>query len=111
VKSELVNAPYAAECSMVAECKVIHVIDIGLHTQFIGEIMDIKVEEDVLTENGLPDMEKVAPFIFAPEVRCYYEVGRKLGQVYVYWWHKGTHLMDKEHYCPDKVRYVIVKKR
>jgi hypothetical protein len=33
------------------------------------------------------------------------------GKVYVYWWHKGMHLMDKEHYGPDKVRCVIVKKR
>ena len=37
-KSILVDAPYVEEFPLVLECKVIHIIEIGLHTQFIGEI-------------------------------------------------------------------------
>ena len=36
VRSELVDAPYAAEFPVVLECRLLHVVEIGLHTQFIG---------------------------------------------------------------------------
>ena len=36
VRSELVDAPYVAEFPLVLECKVLHMFDLGLHTQFVG---------------------------------------------------------------------------
>ena len=44
VRSELVNAPYIAEFPVTIECKVLRAIEIGLHTQFVGEILDIKTD-------------------------------------------------------------------
>ena len=82
VKSELVNAPYVKEFSLVLECKVIHTYEIGLHTQFVGEILDIKAEEAVVGEDGLPNIEKVKPFLYVPEHRIYYGVGEFLGKAY-----------------------------
>ncbi len=82
VRSELVNAPYVREFSFVLECKLLHTVEIGLHTQFIGEILDIKAEEAVIGENGLPHIEKVKPFLYAPEYRTYYGVGGFLGKAY-----------------------------
>ena len=82
VKSELVDAPYVGEFPLVLECRVNHVIEIGLHTQFIGEILDVKADESVLGEKGLPDIEKVKPFLFSPEVRTYHKVGDYLGQAF-----------------------------
>ena len=82
VKSELVNAPYVKEFSLVLECKVIHTYEIGLHTQFVGEILDIKAEEAVVGEDGLPNIEKVNPFLYVPEHRIYYGVGEFLGKAY-----------------------------
>ena len=57
-----------------------HTIEIGLHTQFIGEIMDVKAEESVLGPDGLPDMDKVQPFVFAPGPRMYYKIGELIGK-------------------------------
>jgi len=82
VKSELVDAPYVQEFPLVLECKVIHTIEIGLHTQFIGEILDVKADETVLGEKGLPDIEKIRPLLFSPEVRTYHKVGDYLGQAF-----------------------------
>jgi flavin reductase (DIM6/NTAB) family NADH-FMN oxidoreductase RutF len=82
VKSDLVDAPYVNEFPLVLECKVIHVIEIGLHTQFIGEIMDIKAEESILGENGEADIEKVKPIIFGPEILTYHGIGEYLGQAF-----------------------------
>ncbi|MEE4312796.1 MAG: flavin reductase family protein [candidate division KSB1 bacterium] len=78
VKSEIVNAPYIAEFPFVLECKVIHTHEIGLHTQFIGEIMDIKADADVVDDAGNLMIEKVAPILYAPLERSYYGIGRKL---------------------------------
>jgi flavin reductase (DIM6/NTAB) family NADH-FMN oxidoreductase RutF len=82
VKGDFVDAPYIGEFPLVLECRVIHTIEIGLHTQFIGEIMDVKAEESVLKEDGLPDIKKVKPPLFAPESREYYGVGERLGKAF-----------------------------
>ncbi|MBN2654725.1 MAG: flavin reductase family protein [Nitrospirae bacterium] len=82
VKSELVDAPYIKEFPMILECKVTNIVEIGLHTQFIGEIIDVKADESVLNEKGLPDIEKVKPIIFSPEMRGYHGVGAFLGNAF-----------------------------
>jgi flavin reductase (DIM6/NTAB) family NADH-FMN oxidoreductase RutF len=82
VKSEIVNAPFVKEFPMALECKVIHVIEIGIHTQFIGEILDIKVDEDRLGDNNLPDIEKVKPFIYVPDRNAYYGIGEYLAKAF-----------------------------
>ena len=80
-KSEVVDAPYVEEFPLVLECKLLHTIEIGLHTQFIGEIVDVKADEAVL-DNGIPDMKKVNPILFVPEARTYYGVGSFLGKAF-----------------------------
>jgi flavin reductase (DIM6/NTAB) family NADH-FMN oxidoreductase RutF len=45
VKSDLVDAPYIAEFPYSLECVVIHTLDLGMHTLFIGEVKDTKIEE------------------------------------------------------------------
>ena len=67
---------------MILECKVIHTYEIGLHTQFIGEILDVKVDQSALTDEGLPDMNKVRPFIYGNEIQTYHQIGNKLGDAF-----------------------------
>ncbi|MBN1615038.1 MAG: flavin reductase family protein [Deltaproteobacteria bacterium] len=82
VKSDLVDAPLIDEFPFVLECRLLQSLEIGLHTQFIGEILDIKAEPSVLGEGGIPDIEKVKPILFAPEDRYYWGVGAKLGKAF-----------------------------
>jgi len=82
VRSELVDAPYVAEFPLVLECNLLQAIELGQHTQFVGEIIDVKADESVLGENGLPDIEKVRPIVFAPAARTYYRIGEFLGKAY-----------------------------
>jgi flavin reductase (DIM6/NTAB) family NADH-FMN oxidoreductase RutF len=81
VKSEVVDAPYVGEFPFVLECKVILAHKIGLHTQFIGEIRDIKVDETALGAKG-PDVEKIRPIIWALDNRGYYGLGQYLGTAF-----------------------------
>jgi flavin reductase (DIM6/NTAB) family NADH-FMN oxidoreductase RutF len=82
VKGEFVDAPYVKEFPMNLECKVIQSVEIGLHIQFIGEIIDVKADESVLGKNGLPDIERVKPFLYCPEVRNYQKIGEYLGEAF-----------------------------
>ncbi len=82
VRSELVDAPYVQECPVVIECRLLHTLEIGLHTQFIGEIMDVKAEEAVLGEQGYTDILKTKPFVFDTGQRAYYGIGERIGKAF-----------------------------
>ncbi len=78
VKSELVDAPYVAECPLVVECKLVHVQDLGMHTMFVGEVLDVKVDAAAM-KDGKPDASLIKPIIFAPEDRRYFALGQPIG--------------------------------
>jgi len=80
VKSDLVDAPYVAEFPLVIECRLVKTVELGVHTQFIGEIMDVKADEDVLDINGVPDAAKVLPLVYSPANRTYYGLGEVIGK-------------------------------
>lgn len=82
VKSEIVDAPYVEEFSLILECRLTTFYDVGIHTHFIGEIMDVKADESALGENGVPDIRKVLPILYAPELKYYYGVGGILGKAF-----------------------------
>ena len=82
LKSDMVDAPYVREFPLILECKVINIVEIGLHTQFIGEIIDVKADESALNEKGFPDIGKVKPILFSPEMRAYHKVGGYLGEAF-----------------------------
>jgi len=81
-KAEKVDAPYIEEAPLVMECKLIHTHEIGLHTQFIGQIMDVRADESVLNDHGLPDMAKLRPLIYSMTVPGYYGIGEFIGKGY-----------------------------
>ena len=64
------------------KCRLLHTLEIGVHVQFVGEIIDIKAEEDVLNDNGVPDIDKVKPILFAPGMQAYYGIGNFLGKAF-----------------------------
>lgn len=82
IKSELVDAPYAAEFPVVLECRLLQVVEIGLHTQFIGEIIDVKADEGVFAEDGHLDIMKIRPLLFDTSHRGYHGVGDCLGKAF-----------------------------
>ncbi|GAB4247637.1 MAG: flavin reductase family protein [Thermoleophilia bacterium] len=82
VKAEHVNAPYVEEFPLVLECRLIHVLEIGLHTQFVGEIVDVKADEECIDERAKVRVEAVRPFAFCPDVHHYYALGEDLGRAF-----------------------------
>lgn len=82
VKSDLVNAPYVGEFPVVLECKLLQTVEIGMHTQFIGEILDVKVDESTLGEDGKPDLENVRSFAYDSMRQEYYRFGKVLAKAF-----------------------------
>lgn len=79
VASEAVDAPYVGEFPLVLECKVLHVHDLGMHTQFVGEIMDVKADAGILDAEGKIDMAKLSPLVYATGTRDYWGLGARIG--------------------------------
>jgi flavin reductase (DIM6/NTAB) family NADH-FMN oxidoreductase RutF len=82
VRSDLVDAPYIAECPVVLECRVINVVEIGAHTQFIGEILDVKMDESVLGEDGKADLAKIRAIGYDPMRSDYFVTGPVVGKAF-----------------------------
>ena len=81
-KSELVDAPYVEEFPLVLECRLLDTFELGLHTQFVGQILDVKADEAVLDGAGHPAIDQVKPFVFSPSHRTYHAVGALLGKAF-----------------------------
>ncbi len=82
VPAEHVHAPYLDQFPLILECQLIHTHVLGLHTLFIGEIVDLKAEESIINDQGVPDVEKMRPLVYAPEIRKYYGLGPCLGNAF-----------------------------
>jgi len=79
-RSDLTDAPYVEEFPVILECKVVHVAELGLHTQFVGQILDVKVDEACLDVDGKPSVNLIRPFSWAPVENHYYAMGERLGR-------------------------------
>ena len=83
VRAEKVDAPYVAECPVILECALIRTVELGAHTVMIGEIVDVKADEDCLDESGaLPDFSKVDALIYDPGSQGYYRLGERVGKAF-----------------------------
>lgn len=82
VKSEFVDAPYIAEFPINLECKIIQVFEIGLHTQFVGEVLNAKIDDTIQEKGDTPIIEQIKPLLFAPDSRSYYAVGERTAQAF-----------------------------
>lgn len=82
VASELVHAPYVEQCPLVLECELYQTHELGLHTEFVGRILDVKADEAVLSDDGQPDISKVAPLLYAAGNRAYFAVGQRVAAAF-----------------------------
>jgi flavin reductase (DIM6/NTAB) family NADH-FMN oxidoreductase RutF len=81
-KSKLVDAPYVKEFPLVLECKLVHVAELGLHTQFIGEVIDAKADGSIIGNSGAIDIKKFKPLVFTADTQEYYGIGKYIGKVF-----------------------------
>jgi flavin reductase (DIM6/NTAB) family NADH-FMN oxidoreductase RutF len=81
IRSSAVDAPYVGEYPLVLECRLKEAHKLGLHTMFVGEIVDVKAEEEALT-NDRPDIQKIRPLLFGSGDRGYHGVGPRIADAF-----------------------------
>lgn len=62
-RGRFVNAPVIDEFPLVMECRLTEQVQIGSHTEFIGEILDIRIDESYLGPDGEVEAEKTGFFV------------------------------------------------
>lgn len=82
VPAPLVHAPAVEEFPVVLCCRIVDTVEIGVHVQFIAEILDVLVDDAVMGEDGKPDMEKISPLIYDSMRREYRTVGGYAGKAF-----------------------------
>ena len=86
-KSQRVDAPLIDELAMALECRLISYDQAtGVLT---GEIVNVSVDESVLTPDGAIDVEKLDPITFDPANSAYLRLGQRVGSAF----HDGKKLM------------------
>jgi hypothetical protein len=53
-----------------------------VHSQFIGEVLDVKAEESVLGEGGAMDVRLLRTLIYIPDVQEYFSIGEPVAKVF-----------------------------
>lgn len=76
--ASLLETPIIAECPINIECRVSQVIPLGTHDLFIGEVVAVQIDEEVLNEKGRIDYGKVRPLAFTGDE--YWSLGSLLGK-------------------------------
>ena len=83
VKGEKVNAPVFTDFPMTLECRVARKIDPSSTGFFlVGDILAVRVNEEYLSEDGLPDVGKMKLIVFDPVHHGYIQLGDKVGQAF-----------------------------
>ncbi len=90
VAGTLAHAPMIASCPVNIECRLIQTLEFATNNFFIAEIVNIHVEESVLTD-GKPDMSKVRPFLLTMPDNTYWSVGEPVGKA----WQAGLAMRDR----------------
>ena len=77
LRGSKVAAPIVAEAPLSLECKVVHALDLGSHTMFVGEIVSVQVSSDLIDADGKFDVERAGLVAYAHG--HYFELGKCLG--------------------------------
>ena len=77
-ESEKVPCPAIAESPLSIECKVTDIIELGSHDMFLADIVGVRVNEELLDNNGRLALEKAGLAAYCHGE--YYALGKKLGK-------------------------------
>ena len=76
---KLKTAPLISEFPINIECELRHTLELGSHTLFIGEVVQVHMDERVTDARGRVTLNKAKPIVYCPVVHEYRALGKKLG--------------------------------
>lgn len=78
VKADKIRAPLIEECPINIECKVRQILPLGSHHLFLGEVIQLHIQEDILDTQNNIDFTKITPFVYNRGE--YWSLGQKIGK-------------------------------
>ncbi len=72
------RTPLIAECPVALECRVTQRLSLGVHDLFIGEVLAVQIDEQMLTAQGHIDYARAQPLAYAGGY--YWRIGDLLGR-------------------------------
>lgn len=78
IRAGSVNAPYVGEFPIILECRIRNTIEIGIHVQFIAEVVDVIVDSDLITGDGKIATSSLTFVSYDPLSRTYVASGEVL---------------------------------
>jgi flavin reductase (DIM6/NTAB) family NADH-FMN oxidoreductase RutF len=73
-----VAPPLIAECPVNIECVIRHQLELGSHDLFIGEVVAVHADEELLDEKGDIDVARLEPFAYVEGE--YWSLGERIGE-------------------------------
>jgi len=78
VRSQFVDAPYIEETPVSLECKIIQIHEIGSHSQFVGQIVNVKLDNELVGRKE-PLIELIRPIVYGVgNDFSYYGIGENI---------------------------------
>ena len=77
-KGQKVNAPIINEFKLSLECRVMHIAEVGSHTQITGEIVNVQAEDDIVDNKGKIIFKKLNPIAYDDITHSYFRLGEKI---------------------------------
>lgn len=81
-RAQTVNAPIVNEFLLSIECRIVHTVTVGSHTQVTGEVQRIVADESILDARDKVVLEKLQPLIYDEEQVRYLSVGEKVSDAF-----------------------------
>lgn len=79
---KLKNVPLIEQCPVNLECKAVHILTLGSHSLVIGQIEEVHLSEDCMTD-GEPDPAKIDPIMYVTGAnKAYYRIGERVGAAF-----------------------------
>ncbi len=85
MESKHIDSPIIKECPLNFECKLVKSFLIGTTNHIAGEILDVHMDTDKLSDHNdytSLDIEAFNPLIYIGGAREYREIGKKVGDAY-----------------------------
>lgn len=90
-KSEVVHAPIIKESPIILECKVEEINQYDQTLRIVAEILDVKVEENILKDDQTVDTGKLEIITYDASAHDYLLLGKKVGKAFC----DGNHIKDR----------------
>jgi flavin reductase (DIM6/NTAB) family NADH-FMN oxidoreductase RutF len=77
-----VDAPLVMGCPINLECRLVQKIVLGSHAWFVGEVVAVNVDEELVDAKGKIDVAALDPLVYCTSVTDYRSLGGRVAGAY-----------------------------